>query len=48
VTKLSDDFTSTEHVPLPRLIVVVAQGSVIVEHEGKSTTLSAGQEQVFL
>jgi ferric-dicitrate binding protein FerR (iron transport regulator) len=42
------DFTPTEPVSLPRLTVVVALGSVTVERDGKSTTLSADQEQVFL
>jgi ferric-dicitrate binding protein FerR (iron transport regulator) len=46
--KLPGDFSPTEPVTVPRLVVIVAQGSVTVTHGDVSTTLSAGQEQVFL
>lgn len=48
VTTLPDNLSPTEPIRLPRLAVVVAQGSVTVEHAGLLTTLSAGQQQVFL
>lgn len=44
----SPQFSSTAPVQAPSLAVVVAQGSVTVEHGGISTTLSAGQQQVFV
>ena len=40
--------TATAAIQLPRLAVVVAQGSVTVERAGISTTLSAGQEHIFV
>jgi ferric-dicitrate binding protein FerR (iron transport regulator) len=45
---LPQQFSSTAPVPMPSLAVVVVQGSVTVEHGGISTTLSAGQQQVFM
>jgi ferric-dicitrate binding protein FerR (iron transport regulator) len=35
-------------IQLPRLIVAVTQGSVTVERDGVSTTISAGEQQAFL
>lgn len=35
-------------VQVPRLAIVVAEGSVSVERAGTATTISAGQQQVFL
>jgi anti-sigma factor RsiW len=40
--------SATQGIQGPRLIVVVARGSVIVERNGVSTTLSAGERQAFL
>ncbi len=40
--------TATQKIQAPVLIVVVARGSVIVERDGVSTTLSAGERQAFL
>ena len=48
VTTLPAQVSATVSIQLPRLLVVVAQGSVAVEHAGVSTTLSAGEEQIFL
>jgi ferric-dicitrate binding protein FerR (iron transport regulator) len=48
LTKLPEDFAPTQPVTVPSLVVTVAQGSVTVTHGDVSTTLSAGQEQVFL
>ena len=48
VTALPAHVSSTVELRLPRLVVVVALGSVTVKHAGVSTTLSAGQEQVFV
>jgi hypothetical protein len=39
---------ATERIQLPRLVVVVTRGSVTVERDGVSTTLSAGEQQIFL
>jgi hypothetical protein len=39
---------ATQRLQGPRLIVVVAHGSVTVKREGVSTTLSAGEQQAFL
>ena len=48
VTTLPEHVSPTVSFQLPRLVVVVAQGSVTVEHAGVSTTLSAGQEHIFV
>ena len=48
VTTLPKQISPTVPIQLPRLVVMVAQGSVTVEHAGISTTLAAGQEQVFV
>jgi hypothetical protein len=48
VRTLPKHISSTVSIQLPRLVVVVAQGSVTVEHTGISTTLSAGQEHIFV
>ncbi len=48
VTTLPEQFSPTEVIPLPRLTIVVAQGTVIFEHAGTTTTLSAGEERVFI
>lgn len=40
--------TATVTIQLPRLVVAVAQGAVTVKRAGGLTTLSAGEEQVFL
>jgi len=48
VTTLPAHVSPTIAFPLPRLVVVVAQGSVTVKHEGMTTTLSAGEEHIFL
>lgn len=48
VTTLPNNVSSTVSIELPRLVVVVAQGSVTVEHSGIATTLSAGEEHVFV
>ncbi len=47
VTTPSEQFSTTEVIPLPRLVVAVALGSVILEQAGTVTTLSAGEERVF-
>jgi ferric-dicitrate binding protein FerR (iron transport regulator) len=47
VTTPSDRLSSTEPLTPPRLTVTVAQGSVVVEYAGASTTLSAGEQRVF-
>jgi len=50
ITKLPDQVspTATESIQLPRLVVIVALGSATVRQAGISTTLSAGEERVFL
>jgi len=40
--------TATMSIQLPRLVVAVAQGAVTVKQAGISTTLSAGEERVFV
>jgi hypothetical protein len=48
MTALPPGLVPTEPVRLPRLIVAVAQGSVVFERAGTSTILSTGEEYVFL
>ena len=48
VTTLPEHVSPTASFQLPRLLVVVAQGSVTIKHAGVSTTLSAGEEHIFL
>jgi hypothetical protein len=48
VTGLPGPAATTQRIPMPRLVVVVARGSVTVERAGVSTTLSAGEQQAFL
>jgi ferric-dicitrate binding protein FerR (iron transport regulator) len=48
VTTLPKQVSSTMPIQVPRLAVVVVQGTVTVERAGISTTLSAGQEHIFL
>jgi ferric-dicitrate binding protein FerR (iron transport regulator) len=48
MTTLPEHVSSTVSLQLPRLVVVVAQGSVTVEQTGRTTRLSAGEEHVFL
>jgi hypothetical protein len=40
--------SATQRIQAPVLIVVVARGSITVERDGVSTTLSAGERQAFL
>ncbi len=40
--------SATQGIQAPVLIVVVARGSVTIERDGVSTTLSAGERQAFL
>jgi ferric-dicitrate binding protein FerR (iron transport regulator) len=47
VLTLPAQVSPTELFELPRLVVVVAQGSVTVQQTDIFTTLSAGQERVF-
>ncbi|MSR59503.1 MAG: hypothetical protein EXS05_17985 [Planctomycetaceae bacterium] len=48
VTVLPKRFSPTAPVWLPTLSVVVAQGSVTVEHAGVATRLAAGEQRVFM
>jgi hypothetical protein len=47
-TALPGATAATERLELPRLVVSVERGSVTVERGGVRTTLSAGDERVFL
>ena len=48
ITALPGTIVPTVQIAIPSLVVAVVQGAVTVEHGDISTTLSAGQEQVFL
>lgn len=48
VTKLPAQVSPTISLELPRLVVAVAQGSVRVQQGDMETTLSAGEEHIFL
>jgi hypothetical protein len=48
LTKLPVDFSPTEPLSVPSLVVAVAQGSVTIKRGDVTTRLMAGQEQVFL
>lgn len=48
VTNTTEQISETETLPVPRLVVAVTQGSITIAHAAGITTLTAGQERVFV
>jgi hypothetical protein len=47
LARLPEDISPTEPISVPRLEVAVAQGSVTIKQGDMTTTLTAGQKQIF-